>query len=65
MRAFGQFRESSEGQRKMLECRLGQAMKDLAFHAKGFGPHPVLEGRARSCQSSKVSLDLREVWLPI
>ena len=46
-----------------MENSLGRAM-DSDFYAKGFGPHLVLEGRARSCQSNEVSLHLRGVWVP-
>lgn len=43
----------ADGQRRRLEYRLGQAVKNFDFHAKGFGPHSMLEQRARFCQSSE------------
>lgn len=52
MRAFRQFGESSEGQRR-LESSLRQAMKGFDFHTKGF------EGQELS---GEVYLDLRKVW---
>ena len=42
----------------------GTGCVDFDFYAEGFGPHPVLEGRARGCQPSEVSPHLRGVWFP-
>jgi len=49
------------GAEEDARTQAGTGYERLVFHSKRLDPRPVFERRAKSCQSSEVSLDLTEV----